>query len=53
MDFFLLRVRSADWNIHIESKQGKKKKKVNREFPGGLVVRILDFHCHDLGSIPG
>ena len=23
-----------------------------REFPGGLVVRILGFHCHGLGSIP-
>ena len=25
----------------------------NREFPGGLVLRILGFHCHGLGSIPG
>ena len=24
-----------------------------REFPGGLVVRILGFHCHGAGSIPG
>ena len=23
------------------------------ELPGGLVVRILGFHCHDSGSIPG
>ena len=23
------------------------------EFPGGLVVRILDFHCHGLDLIPG
>ena len=23
-----------------------------REFPGGLVVRILGFHCCGLGSIP-
>ena len=23
------------------------------EFPGGLVVWILGFHCHGLGSIPG
>ena len=23
------------------------------EFPGGLVVRILGFHCCGLGSIPG
>lgn len=22
------------------------------EFPGGLVIRILGFHCHCLGSIP-
>ena len=22
------------------------------EFPGGLVVRIPGFHCHDLGSVP-
>ena len=26
---------------------------VNREFPGGLVVRILSFHCHGQGSVPG
>lgn len=24
-----------------------------KEFPGGLVVRILGFHCHSLGSILG
>ena len=24
-----------------------------REFPGGLVVRILGFHCCSLGSVPG
>ena len=23
------------------------------EFPGGLMVRILSFHCCDLGSVPG
>ena len=23
-----------------------------REFPGGLAVRILGFHCHGWGSIP-
>ena len=23
------------------------------EFPGGLVVRILGFHCCDPGSVPG
>ena len=27
-----------------------KKKSVLGEFPGGLVVRILDFHCHGLDS---
>ena len=25
----------------------------NSEFPGGLVVRILGFHCHAQGSVPG
>ena len=25
----------------------------SREFPGGLEVRALSFHCHGLGSIPG
>ena len=25
----------------------------NREFPGGSVVRILGFHCHAQGSVPG
>lgn len=24
-------------------------KKISREFPGGLVVRILGFHCHGPG----
>jgi len=24
-----------------------------REYPGGQVVRILGFHCHGPGSIPG
>ena len=24
-----------------------------QEFPGGLVVRILGFHCHGPGSVPG
>ena len=28
-------------------------KKLFREFPGGLVVRILGIHCCGLGSIPG
>lgn len=23
------------------------------EFPGGLVVKIMGFHCHGTGSIPG
>ena len=26
---------------------------INWEFPGGLVVRILGFHCCGPGSIPG
>ena len=25
----------------------------NREFPGGLVLRILGFHCHGPVSVPG
>lgn len=25
----------------------------NREFTGGLVVRILGSHCYGLGSVPG
>ena len=29
------------------------KDRINWEFPGGLVVRILGFHCHGPGSIPG
>ena len=24
-----------------------------KELPGALVVKIPDFHCHGLGSIPG
>ena len=27
--------------------------KLGRDFPGGLVVRILWFHSHGPGSIPG
>ena len=30
----------------------RSKKILLREYPGGLVVRILGFHCHDLGSTP-
>lgn len=26
---------------------------MKRNFPGGLLARILGFHCHGLGSIPG
>ena len=29
-----------------------KRKRENREFPGGLVVRIPGFHCHGPGSVP-
>ena len=28
-------------------------KKVYREFPGGLLAKILGFHCHGLSSKPG
>ena len=31
----------------------KLKENVLREFSGGLVVRILGFPCHGLGSTPG
>ena len=34
------------------SKKKKKKSTNSREHPGGPVVRILGFHCHDLSSIP-
>ena len=36
-----------------QKKEKEKRKKKKREFPGGLVVRILGFHCHGPGSIPG
>ena len=26
---------------------------ISWEFPGGLVVRILGFHCYGLGSVTG
>ena len=32
---------------------GLFKMTYSREFPGGLVVRILGFHCRGPGSIPG
>ena len=31
----------------------RERKQINKEFPGGLVVRILGFHFCGLGSIPG
>ena len=32
--------------------QNRVRKK-SGEFPGELVVRILSFHCHGPGSVPG
>ena len=29
------------------------QREICREFPDDLLVRILDFHCHEPGSIPG
>ena len=37
----------------IFSRTGVLKRRGKGEFPGGLGVRIPDFHCHGLGSIPG
>ena len=31
----------------------KSKVLLSCKFPGGIVVRILGFHCHGLGSVPG
>ena len=28
-------------------------KKLDRDFPGGLMVKILTFQCRGIGSIPG
>ena len=39
--------------IHMPYGVAKKIKLYLREFPGGLVVRILGFHCHGSGSVPG
>ena len=36
----------AQWNYKLVIKE-------TGEFSGGLEVRILGFHCHGLGSIPG
>ena len=38
---------------HMKEKKEKKRKKKAPEFPGGLVVKILGFHYHGPGSIPG
>ena len=49
-------MREAMWQarqllfIHLESTDNTKN---FREFPGGLVVRILGFHSWDQGSVPG
>ena len=32
---------------------GFKRPSTGSQSPGGLVVRILGFHCHSPGSIPG
>ena len=40
------------WNPPFLQKK-KKKRFTACEFPGGLVVRITEFHSHGPGSIPG
>ena len=30
---------------------GKNSNTKNRKFPGGLVVKIVGFHCHGLSSV--
>ena len=39
--------------LHGWSWKDTAQKKIYREFPGGLAVRIPGFHCHGPGSIPG
>ena len=39
--------------IHMSYGVAKKTKLCLREFPGGPGVRILGFHCHGSGSVPG
>ena len=39
--------------FHLFSLKENKNKNACGEFPGGLVVRILGFHCRGLGSVPG
>ena len=40
------------WNTTLLTCIMEGSKREDGEFPGGLVVRILSFHCCDLSSIP-
>ena len=43
---------SLGWSLPFLASVSSSVKGANREFPGGLLVRILGFHCFDWGSIP-
>ena len=48
-------LRSCEWLL-LNWKSGEsscREQITTLEFPGGLQVRILGFHCHSPGSIPG
>ena len=50
---FKVKINKGKIEILYADKENNKLRRNNREFPGGLVVRILGFHCCDPGSGPG
>ena len=50
---FKVKINKGKIEMLYANKEKNKLRRNNREFPGCLVVRILGFHCHDLGSVPG
>ena len=44
---------SALIRLNFQWVKANNKNKHNQDFPGGLVVGILGFHCCSPGSIPG
>jgi len=48
----ILQVETKTWHSQINKYILKKKKKKNRDFPGGPMVKNLPCSAGDMGSIP-
>ena len=46
---FKVKLNKGEIEILYANKENNKLRRNNREFPSGLVVRILGFHCCDPG----